>query len=456
MPQGQLTEEQRLKQANSRLSNHNAKLKEENKELKSEIKELKENLQSLNLKFEDLTSTVFGKKQGTNKQEPKKKRKKRSKGSYKRIVPTEIDETLHHTIKNCTDCSNLLSGTKDIIFHEEDIVLPKKHVTKYIVEKGFCNHCRKWVSPIKIPTAPVILGETVRTTIVYMSTLLRLSYSQIQDDLRDRFNLTLSQGEISNILQRKARDHAEDYDKLKEKVRQEDILHFDETSDRVGKEKKFTWSMQGAQSPDVIFTMGKSRGKGVALKLYGNSNAIGVTDNYGAYDNLFVIHQLCWAHLHRKLRDLAQSSTLEGNTRKVCEEAFSLESEMYKKVRELTKQKLTQGQRNYWVAVLAKQLGELAVLHKHDPRKLKAYKETLTKNMSKYLTCIKYSGVPPDNNRAERSLRHVVIKRKTSFGHTSEKGAQTMGVLMSVFVTIRNRMKGTDQSFFEAYRGFEV
>ena len=100
----------------------------------------------------------------------------------------------------------------------------------------------------------------------------------------------------------------------------------------------------------------------------------------------------------------------------------------------------------------------------HDPKKLRTYKETLKSNIPKYLTCIRYPGVSPDNNQAERSLRHVVIKRKTSFGHTSKRGALTMSVLMSICMTIKNRMKdtdrsmgsGQDQSFFEAYVGFEV
>ncbi len=455
MPQGKLTQEQRQKQTISRLTGENTKLREKNAALEQELKEIKGLLQDAQLRIEDLATTAFGKK-GSNHTPPKKKRKKRSKASYKRTVPTKIDETIMHTADTCNDCNSFLTEKKKKIFYVEDIVLPKKHITKHCVEKGYCTHCSKWISPLKIPTAEVILGDNVRSSVVYMSTILRLSYSQIQSDLKDRFNLHISQGEISNILQKKAKEHSEHYDKLKDRIRQERAIHMDETSDRVGSEKRFAWVMQARNMAEVIFAMGRSRGKGVAQKLYGNSKAILSSDDCPVYKNLSEVHQLCWAHLHRKLRDLAESATIEGETKQACKRSFALESEIYKKVRILSQQELSERQRTYNVTLLTKQLEELAMPDKHDPTKLKTYKETLQSNIPKYLTCIKYPDSSPDNNHAERSLRHIVIKRKTSFGHTSEKGALTMSVLMSICMTIKNRIKGTDQTFFEAYAGFEV
>ena len=51
----------------------------------------------------------------------------------------------------------------------------------------------------------------------------------------------------------------------------------------------------------------------------------------------------------------------------------------------------------------------------------------LFKNREKYLTCLKFPGqIPMDNNKAERGLRHLVIKRKISYGSKTEKGAETI------------------------------
>jgi len=47
--------------------------------------------------------------------------------------------------------------------------------------------------------------------------------------------------------------------------------------------------------------------------------------------------------------------------------------------------------------------------------------------------------VPPDNNLAERDLRPTVIARKVSFGSSSDAGARTRSVLMSVLHTLNKR-----------------
>jgi transposase len=70
--------------------------------------------------------------------------------------------------------------------------------------------------------------------------------------------------------------------------------------------------------------------------------------------------------------------------------------------------------------------------------------------------------VPADNNRAERDLRPTVIARKVSFGSSSDAGAQTRSMLMSVLQTL-NKRRGEQplESVFkeildeESYRGLE-
>ena len=45
--------------------------------------------------------------------------------------------------------------------------------------------------------------------------------------------------------------------------------------------------------------------------------------------------------------------------------------------------------------------------------------------------------VPPDNNAAERSLRHLVVSRKVSGGTRSAQGTDTKMTLASIFGTWR-------------------
>ena len=54
-------------------------------------------------------------------------------------------------------------------------------------------------------------------------------------------------------------------------------------------------------------------------------------------------------------------------------------------------------------------------------------------------TFLDVSGVPADNNYAEREIRPAVVMRKNSYGNGSGEGALTQSVLMSVFRTLKRR-----------------
>ena len=447
-------------------------LKKENKDLKLRVAELEQKdkdkgevIEKLSLQVEELRTIVFGKKKkgrNTHLSAITKQKQERTKGSYKRSIPTgdEVTEIREYQINKCPDCGDLLDKKEIKTFYVEDIVLPKKTIIKNKVERGFCKICKKYHSRIQIPCAKVIIGENVKNQITYQTTILRLSYKQTQDDLKNSFNFKISSGEIDKVLTRKADFHRVDYEKLKEVIRKEKVIHFDETGDKVRDGdgfRSYTWLMQGKDSPEVVFDKGKTRGGGNAVKLLKDSTAIGVTDDYGVYKNLFRNHQLCWAHLHRKFRDLAESKIIKSEVLDVCQKAFKKESEIYSEIRGVVgRSDLTQEERGFLVIKFTGQLQKLSKPTKHDPKKLLTYKQTLSKNIHKYLTCIRFPNIPADNNQAERSLRHIVLKRKNSFGHISSRGAETSSILMSVFLTIRNRIKETNQTFFEAYAEFSV
>ncbi|MBU2578886.1 transposase, partial [Patescibacteria group bacterium] len=58
--------------------------------------------------------------------------------------------------------------------------------------------------------------------------------------------------------------------------------------------------------------------------------------------------------------------------------------------------------------------------------------------MEKYkkelFTCVVCKGVAPTNNKAEQKLRHLVLKRKNSFGTKSEKGNKILSINLSIIL----------------------
>ncbi len=434
-------------------------LEKENKTLKAEIKELKkkdkekdQRITDLSLQMEELRTIVFGKKKQPDdtcdRDEIGDKPVVRTKKSYQRPIPKgdEVTNKIHHTINTCPDCNTTLTKKTEKVWHEEDIILPTekqslKSVTEYTVEKGYCTHCRRWKSIIPLSTTPVLLGENIKIYICYLSILIRLSYTQIQTLLNTTFQITVSDGEIAKILEKESVRQRPAYEALKEDIRCQKGNHYDESSWRVQEEGQghYVWGMTGTETEDVVFHCGRSRGKGNAEDLKGDSHAVGITDGYGAYHTLFDDHQLCWAHPYRKLRDLTESDTLTEDVRSHCRKVYEDFGALYAETQEVLDTPFKYTERNRILPSLMNTMEYITTPHTADPKKLKNIKTSLLKNAEKYFTCVLYDGIPMDNNKAERALRHLVIKRKTSFGSKTQRGAEVTSVLMSVLLSLYYR-----------------
>lgn len=189
--------------------------------------------------------------------------------------------------------------------------------------------------------------------------------------------------------------------------------------------------MSGAQSKESVFLIGESRGKGNVNKLLGNNyDGSVITDDYIAYKKLKK-HQLCWAHLIRKFRDLARSKEFKDRQKKHCQDEYSKLCLIY--------EDLKQNRSIEKYDKFANRLIEFAFMKPNDSAKAIRLKMTLKKNISKYLTCLTDLDIPLTNNQAERSLRHLVLKRKISFGSLTKKTAENLAVLTSALLSLRQR-----------------
>jgi len=84
-------------------------------------------------------------------------------------------------------------------------------------------------------------------------------------------------------------------------------------------------------------------------------------------------------------------------------------------------------------------LAKLTRKNLEDPDKLRRLKDQLLRaGKRKLFACLIYD-TPADNNRAERDLRPLVLKRKRSFGSKTVKGAKAMSTVMSVCTTMFRR-----------------
>ncbi|MBA4319810.1 MAG: hypothetical protein C0412_15535 [Flavobacterium sp.] len=311
------TIEQRQTQVISRLKNSLEKSRIRIEYLEKENKGLKENLANVLLRLAELEEIIFGKKKkkkDKDRDDDSDKDKNnscdgnnRDKSSYSRPAPTKEDVTdiEEYKINNCPDCGTKLTKKQIIVRYIEDIrlacfdglgndALKIKQVIEQRIEKGYCPKCEKWHSAISISSKITRAVPKVRIFIAYAINILRLSYDQTKNGLFDLYNFQISDGEITNILEKTSIKLTPEFERLKQRIRNAKSVHLDETGHQTGREKNYSWVMASGDTEEAIFSIGKSRGKGNAVDLIGSYNGVRVTDCYPAYKNMPGEHQVCW------------------------------------------------------------------------------------------------------------------------------------------------------------------
>jgi transposase len=459
-----------LKERSDQLRVKNKELKEENIQLKTENKERDKQIEKLQLEIEELKAMKFRikwrirKKEKAilwegDKQKEEKTKKPRSPESYRRAEPKpeEVNGEIKHEISCCPDCGLHLTKKEEHVHYREDLeelevlLQQAKRVTRRIIESGYCRNCKKRKTKvgIEIPKQKVEVGLNTKAMIVYLHILLGLSYGEIKNHLKSQYNMNVSEGQISKSLEEHSDLLRPYYQDIYDKLQSEKGCHYDETSWKVqgASEGNYAWVKTGTESNKTIFWFGRSRGKGVAERLRGDitqenvRNQTGVSDDYGVYRNIFKNHQLCWAHPNRKIRDLAKSSVLKKTKSKHCQRVYKNFAELYKDAQTAKEKFDSGGYKNKKEKLkeekeLRKRFKKITIPNNKDPVKLKNIRKSLGDRMDRYFTFLKITGIPLDNNKAERSLRKLVLKRKKSFGSKTQKGADVLSILYSVVFTI--------------------
>jgi transposase len=433
-------------------------VKQDNKTLRAENLELKQSLETLKIQIAELQTMVFGKhkKPPTGTVVPVLQpatRKLRTKDSYRRPIPPASAITAEVAVpllETCV-CGASFDQTKTTSHDrfEEDISLPEltpdyqaRLVTKYVIERNVCSGCGKATASQDLGGQAVRLGSNVRLLICHLVSVVGLSYAQVSGLLLSLYGLSVSDGEIAASIAKRQQAWQPAYQQLLSDIRAAPVRHYDETpwkiqaADNAG----YAWVMSDANSNKTAFRCATSRGSRHAITLHGKAPDTGVhiTDDYAAYRNLSGYQQLCWLHLYRAIRDLRYNDNLPENQQPYVYQWYGSFAAIYHDLHHYLSEPYdtttrTNQSQSLWqrIQILASDEAPNA----SEPQKLTRLKAQLLRaGQDRLLICL-VKDTPCDNNRAERDLRQLVLKRKRSFGSKTQKGANALATVLSICTT---------------------
>jgi transposase len=368
---------------------------------------------------------------------------------WTRPIPTRIDRIVSVPAPTvCPHCgSNALKPEHALHEHvQEDIVI--KHstvVTKYVHEEAFCPCCRRSVvgtGPDEIPNAPI--GPLAKSTAGYLRYGIGIPYRKVKRILEDLFGLSCVPASLVGFDRRAAKRGEPVYEDVREKVRASEVVHADETSWRNDGNGYFVWF---AGNDDLaFFHIDRHRSAEAAKAVFGQDfDGVLVRDRYAAYNGIGKDFQACLAHIITNAKDVRREHALlpiQEQDRAVtvfCDRVTDLCSQACHTARNLQSGKIV------WE--------KAADIEKHLVRKLRrickqplrfkpadTLRAFLVGPEQKHLfTFLRIPGVPPTNNHAEQSLRHMVIFRKVCFGSRSDSGIKTHSIIPTLVQTARRQ-----------------
>jgi hypothetical protein len=422
-------------------------LRTENAELRLQAALLQEQLATALARIAELEQhppdpPPFVKPNRQKSTDPKPKRKKRAahhNHGRRRMLPTRCVE---HALERCPSCNYQLQG-HSLDYTREVIELPDPvpvEVIEHRVIKRFCPHCRRWRSPKLDLTGQVLgqgrIGTHIASLVAFLALSLRLPMRRIQAYLRQLHQLTISTGEVVELLHAMRHTLQPQVDTIKQQARASPILHADETSWRENGANGYIWAFSTPGEEAVrYYEYDHSRGQAVVKRILGGTFAGHlVSDFYCGYNGYAGKHQRCWVHLLRDLHALKEARLDEVLVVQWAADVRALYDDAQ---RWLAAQKApSQEERELqYVRLVARShaLGLEYAQHKQHP--CQALAKRLLRHEDELFQFVLIAGLSADNNLAERSIRPLVVIRKISGGSRSVEGTKTRLALASLFET---------------------
>jgi len=365
------------------------------------------------------------------------------------------DHVLVHRVKHCRHCQANLENVEAQAYEKRqvfDVPPVNVEVTEHQVEIKTCPECHQTTAgefPLDV-SQPVQYGDRIKAQMVYFHQYHFVPLERTAEILKDLYGQTVSEGTIVEACHETAQKVEPIYQLTKtELITTQETGHFDETGSRIG---GMLWWLHVVCTNLLTYYAPHQKRGGKALEAIGIFPVFkgkAMHDNYRSYfqyEN--VSHGLCNAHHLRDLifvQDQYQQSWAADMTHLLLEIKTAVEAAPSEQ-KCLPPAQLTDYETRY-DAILEAGLKTCPVFEPAEPppKKRGKPKQHPVKNLLDHLQVRKMETlafmydfkVPFDNNQAERDLRMVRLKQKTSGCFRSEGGAEAFCRIRSYISTAR-------------------
>ena len=374
------------------------------------------------------------------------------KGTRRKLAPIEqVKEEYDVKPSTCRGCGHELDGQDPEPHRHQVTEIPPvvAEVTEYRLHTLCCSKCgaeTRAELPAGVPQGA--FGPRLQGMVSLLTGRYRLSKRDTAEVIEDFFQGDISVGSVCKLEQRTSEAISEPVAEAREFVKEQPVVHMDETGWREANKKAWLWV---ASTPlATVFLIRRSRGGKVAKEMLGETfKGILNSDRWSGYNWVPVsFRQLCWSHL---LRDFQAFVERGGESQRIGEAILAQSDLMFEWWYQVRDGTMTRATFQENMKPVQQKVGEWlrrGTCCTHS--KTAGTCRDILKREEALWTFVYIEGVEPTNNLAERQVRHGVIWRKICFGTQSEAGSRFAERIMTVGATLQQQQRNALDYLTEA------
>lgn len=316
------------------------------------------------------------------------------------------------------------------------LIKPKVVLKLYKQHEVRCLDCHKLTLATHqdIPQQG-IYDKTIQSLVNYFKFKARLPHNLIVDCMNSIFGVPMTNATSLEITRRASRRLEQQYKALEKFVKQQKVIHADETSQSINGVNNWVWVF--CSHLFSLFKINKERGGDIVERVLGKDfKGKVVSDGWKTYsvyckDNK-IIHGRCWSHGLREV---------EFECKKKHPHLYKWFCDIFEMAKK-GKAEPDEENRREWFEKCKSEL-EMWITHAEAHQNLRKFATKMKNGGDDWFTAVLYPEMPLDNNEAERSLRPWVVMRKIIGCLRSEVGKRDYEVMMSLVSTWKKQQKNT-------------
>jgi transposase len=375
------------------------------------------------------------------------------------MVPPELLTAPPHNyvIDICPDCGHGLhpAGDEVRVVQQIDIPVVPVLIEEHRSHPGWCAHCcRVHYAPLPATVeGGGLVGPRLTTLIAYLKGVCHASFATIRKFLRDVVQVTISRGQLCNVLNKVSNALAEPYQELLLDLPRQAFLNVDETGHRHSGERWWTWCFRA--SLYTLFKIDPHRSAEVLLDVLGREfDGVLGCDYFSAYRRYMrecgVLLQFCLAHL---IRDVKFLTTLPDKQQVAYGERLR---EALRRLFGVIHRRTEWNEATFTTRLQLAQEDVLKCGTTNVPagRHSQNLAKRLSKHGESYFRFVTTPGLAPTNNLAEQAIRFVVIDRLVTQGTRSEKGDRWCERIWTVIASCAQQGRSVFDYLYQAVQAY--